>query len=80
MCQQIDGERLLCHKKGRELKWFTRQTTDYTEKYGPVMNDVILQNVSAEEAILDGEMVGYDNLHERIVPFGFNQTVARVGP
>jgi hypothetical protein len=43
--KQLDGERMICHKEDKNLKWITRNTNDYSEKYGPVMNRFIIENV-----------------------------------
>lgn len=43
---KLDGERMLCHKEGRTVQYFTRNARDYTALYGPVMTDTILRNVS----------------------------------
>lgn len=47
---KLDGERMLCHKDGRTVKYFTRNARDYTAMYGPVMTDTILRNVSQRGA------------------------------
>lgn len=73
---KMDGERILCHKIGAQLKLFTRNANDYTDLYGPVLAPLIMQNVNATNCILDGEMMAWDNHTKQFVKFGHNKTVA----
>eukprot|EP00904_Undaria_pinnatifida_P001070 jgi/Undpi1/10964/HiC_scaffold_30.g13265.m1 len=74
---KIDGERMLCHREGDKVMWFTRNAKDYTDKYGPVLTPLILAGVSAHKCILDGEVVTWDDATGSMVPFGSNRTYAR---
>ena len=47
----MDGERILCHKIGAQLKLFTRNANDYTDLYGPVLAPLI---VRASRALFRG--------------------------
>jgi ATP-dependent DNA ligase len=42
------------------IKFFSRNSINYTHIYGPKMSQVILEQVDAKVAILDGEMVVWD--------------------
>jgi len=54
---KYDGFRLQIHKKGQEVKLYTRNIEDVTNQF-PDIVEQILQSVSAEEAVLDGEVLG----------------------
>ncbi|CAM9226375.1 unnamed protein product [Chrysoparadoxa australica] len=73
---KLDGERILLHKIGDDVKLFTRNRVNYTEKYGHLVKDLICHNINAENCILDGEMCSWDVASKRMVPFGHNRTVA----
>ena len=74
---KMDGERMLIHKNGSKIKYWTRNRIDYTEKYGPSFNAIILKNVKLKRCILDGEIIAWDNEVKAYVPFGHNRTVAK---
>ena len=74
---KIDGERIMVHKSGDRVEYFTRNGNDYTELYGPQMSEWIRRSVRCESAILDGEMCSWDCALGEMVPFGSNRTVAR---
>lgn len=43
---KFDGERIICHKMRSGLvKVYTRNGTDYTELYSPILSKYILNNV-----------------------------------
>lgn len=42
---KFDGERILCHKTRTGVKVYTRNGTDYTELYAPILSKYILNNV-----------------------------------
>ena len=73
---KMDGERMLCHKKGGVLRLFSRNGTDYTPHYGDALQPYFMKSFCAEECILDGEMMGWDSDDMAFVPFGSNKTVA----
>ncbi|KAG5190647.1 ATP dependent DNA ligase domain-containing protein [Tribonema minus] len=75
---KLDGERMLAHKDGDAVRFYTRRGTDYTDKYGPVMTPFILSQVTAHRCILDGEMMSWDADMKRMVAFGCNRTSARL--
>eukprot|EP00903_Cladosiphon_okamuranus_P009258 g8834.t1 len=74
---KLDGERMLCHREGNKVKWFTRNAKDYTEKYGAALTPQILAGVSAHKCVLDGEVVTWDDNSGSMVPFGNNRTYAK---
>jgi len=58
---KFDGERIQCHISPEDLKFFSRNSKDYTHIYGPKMKDIIRKNLLAtHSAILDGEMIVVD--------------------
>jgi DNA ligase-4 len=74
---KFDGERMLVHKKGNQVKFFTRNGNDYTSKYGDALKDLVLSHVRAEEAILDGEVLVWDDGRKAFTKFGSNVTMAK---
>ncbi|CAM9320873.1 unnamed protein product [Ectocarpus sp. 12 AP-2014] len=74
---KLDGERMLCHREGNKVKWFTRNAKDYTDKYGAALTPHIVGGVSAHKCVLDGEVVTWDDNTGSMVPFGSNRTYAK---
>lgn len=74
---KYDGERIQCHFTPDQIRFFTRNSNDYTHIYKEKMADIIRQCVSAHSAILDGEIVVVDKHTGESVRFGMNKTVAR---
>ncbi|CAM9127479.1 unnamed protein product [Scytosiphon promiscuus] len=74
---KLDGERMLCHRDGDKVKWFTRNAKDYTDKYGSSLTPHILAGVSAQKCIIDGEVVTWNDELGNMVPFGSNRTYAK---
>ncbi|KAK9462546.1 ATP dependent DNA ligase domain-containing protein [Lipomyces oligophaga] len=86
--EKLDGERMQMHYSnyGKRLAFFSRKATEYTYLYGCAtgaangslsryIQGAIDSNV--ESCILDGEMISWDSLEERIEPFGYLKTAAR---
>jgi DNA ligase-4 len=75
---KFDGERIQVHKKGNELKFFTRNSKDFTNQHGyrDVMGPHIIANVKADTCILDGELVTWDPVAQSYGQFGSNRTVS----
>jgi len=48
MERKIDGERLICHKDGDEIKWFSRNRNDSSHYYS-LLNDYIRDRVRSVE-------------------------------
>lgn len=55
------------------VKFFTRNSNNYTRIYGPKMAVHIKENIDAQAVILDGEMVVWDNEKKCVAPFGMNK-------
>ena len=73
---KFDGERMLVHKRGDEVKCFTRNGKDYTPKYGAIIRPLVLRHVHCENCILDGEIMPWNDEAQRFGKFGSNQRVA----
>lgn len=78
---KLDGERcqLHYHKKTGIFRYFSRQGTDYTYLYGRNASEGSLSpkivesqafNIEVDSIVLDGEMVVYDPLIDKFLPFG----------
>ncbi len=70
---KLDGERIQCHFQDGVVKFFTRNSNNYTRIYGPKMSNYIKENIDAQAVILDGEMVVWDTENNRVAPFGMNK-------
>ncbi len=73
---KIDGERMLCHKMGDRVMWFTRRGNCYNKHYGDALSPFILSCIDAHTVILDGEIVSWDEDGRCMVPFGMNKRTA----
>ncbi|MFQ5892242.1 MAG: ATP-dependent DNA ligase, partial [Candidatus Methanofastidiosia archaeon] len=62
---KFDGARIQIHKKGREVKIFSRRLSEVTESLPEIVN--LIQDFGVEEVILDGEVVAVRN--GRPLPF-----------
>ncbi|MDA1316745.1 MAG: ATP-dependent DNA ligase [bacterium] len=71
---KFDGFRLQVHKKGNEVRLYTRGLEDATFMYPDIVNGV-QKEVTAKEVILEGEAIGYDIAGENFLPF--QETVQR---
>ncbi len=65
---KYDGFRLLIHKKGNEIKLFTRRLENVTKQF-PEVADYIRKYVKAKDVILDSEAVGFDRKTKAYKPF-----------
>jgi len=57
---KLDGARVQIHKKGENVKIFSRRLTDVTESL-PEIVYIIKRNAKAEEAIFEGEVIAVDD-------------------
>jgi DNA ligase-4 len=73
---KYDGERIQCHLKDKQCKFFTRNAVDYTYLYGPKLEGIIAKSVIAKSAILDGEVCVWDRVNSTFAPFGENKPTA----
>jgi len=71
---KFDGFRLQVHKKGREVKLYTRSLEEATFMYPDIVSGV-QKEVKANEVILEGEAIGYDVNTTSFLPF--QETVQR---
>ncbi|KAF8433261.1 ATP dependent DNA ligase domain-containing protein [Boletus edulis BED1] len=81
--EKLDGERMQLHKRGNEYFYCSRKGKDYTSLYGKHVGEGSLTpHIDAvfddrvEEIILDGEMLVWDPVSERNLPFGTLKTAA----
>ena len=58
------------------VRLFSRNGNDYTKLYGGALADYIRENVIAQAALLDGEVVVWDKHLDKPAPFGHNKPVA----
>ncbi|MEF8771210.1 ATP-dependent DNA ligase [Halodesulfurarchaeum sp.] len=65
---KYDGVRAQIHVDGGEVQMFTRRLTDVTTQF-PDIVEAVSENVNAERAILEGEIVGYNPETGEMVPF-----------
>jgi len=71
---KFDGFRLQVHKMGDAVRLYTRGLDDVTFMYPDVVEGV-RKEVDADEAILEGEAIGYDKKENKFLPF--QETVQR---
>lgn len=71
---KFDGFRLQVHKKGNDVKLFTRGLEDATFMYPDVVSGV-RKEVQVQDVILEGEAIGYDPQTDSFLPF--QETVQR---
>lgn len=65
---KYDGVRAQIHVSGGEVKLFTRRLEDITDQFPDVV-EAVEQNIDAENAILDTEIIGYNPESDQPVPF-----------
>ena len=71
---KYDGLRLQLHKNGSRIWLFTRRLEDITGAL-PSLVQAAKTQIRASQAILDGEVIGYDPKTDRFLPF--QETVRR---
>ncbi|KAI0820786.1 DNA ligase 4 [Trametes gibbosa] len=81
--EKLDGERIQLHKRGNEYFYCSRKGKDYTYLYGKHVGSGSLTpyidaafDPRVDEIILDGEMLVWDPVSERNLPFGTLKTAA----
>ncbi|KAJ7672669.1 ATP dependent DNA ligase domain-containing protein [Mycena rosella] len=81
--EKLDGERMQLHKRGNEYFYCSRKGKDYTYLYGkhlaagsltPYIDKAFDPRV--DDIILDGEMLVWDPVSQRNLPFGTLKTAA----
>ena len=65
---KLDGFRLQIHKKGNEVKLFTRRLENVTKQFEEII-PTIRSHIKAENCILDSELVGFDPKTKKYLPF-----------
>jgi DNA ligase-1 len=65
---KFDGVRAQIHKRGADVRVFTRRLEDVTEQFPDVVA-AIREHVTAQRCVLEGEIVGYDPDTRALVPF-----------
>ncbi|HUL61863.1 MAG TPA: ATP-dependent DNA ligase [Methanocella sp.] len=65
---KYDGARLQIHKRGPEVRLFSRRLEDLTDAL-PEIVDFVRQSVAADTAILDSECIAIDRATGRPIPF-----------
>ncbi|MCJ7648719.1 MAG: ATP-dependent DNA ligase, partial [Candidatus Lokiarchaeota archaeon] len=65
---KLDGERLQIHKRGNNVKLFSRRLLEISDQY-PDVCKFVKNNVRTENAILEGEVVAMDVFYEKMLPF-----------
>lgn len=81
--EKLDGERMQLHKQGNQFFYCSRKGKDYTYLYGSHVGTGSLTpgiaktfHAQADNLILDGEMLVWDPISERNLPFGTLKTAA----
>jgi DNA ligase-1 len=72
---KLDGARVQIHKKGTEVRIFSRRLSDVTESLPDIVK-VIERDVKAKKVILDGEVLAVDEMGK---PFPFQVVMKRFG-
>ncbi len=65
---KLDGERLQIHKRGKDVKLFSRRLEVITDNY-PDARELVSKNVSAKTAILEAEVVAISEGSGEYLPF-----------
>lgn len=67
---KYDGARIIIHKKGDKLWFYTRRLENITKQF-PELREYVMKAVKAEECIIEGEMIGFDKKTGKPMPFQF---------
>ncbi|KAL3673389.1 hypothetical protein V7S43_001102 [Phytophthora oleae] len=74
---KLDGERITCHVKGKEVQFISRDGINYTDNYAPSIKPHVLSQLEpGVDCILDGEMMVWDNTEYRLREFGLLKNTA----
>ena len=71
---KLDGARIQVHRRGEEVRVFTRNLNDVTERLPEVVSAV--RTFRAHAFVLDGETIGVDDAAR---PYRFQDTMSRFG-
>ncbi len=67
---KYDGARIVIHKKGNKLWFYTRSLENVTRQF-PELREFVMKSVDAEDCIIEGEMLGFDKKTGKPMPFQF---------
>ena len=76
--EKLDGERIICHKRGDEVVFVTRNHSDYSEAYSVLTAAVRRRLARVRDCIVDGEVQAVNRATGAPVSFGSNQTFAKL--
>ncbi|MBI3034135.1 ATP-dependent DNA ligase [Candidatus Woesearchaeota archaeon] len=65
---KLDGFRVQIHKKGSEIKIFTRRLENVTRQF-PEITEYVNKHVKGDNFILDAEAAGYEKATKKYMPF-----------
>ncbi len=65
---KLDGFRLQIHKKGKDIKLFTRRLENVTKQF-PEVVDYVKKNIKGDSFIIDSEAVGFSPKTKKYLPF-----------
>lgn len=65
---KYDGFRIVIHKKGNEIKLFTRRLENVTKQF-PEVVEYVKKYVKGNSFILDSEAIGFDSKTKEYLPF-----------
>jgi len=72
---KFDGIRAQIHKRGNEVKIFTRRLKDVTKSFPDVV-ELILNNIKNNEVVVEGEIVAWD--YNKNLPLPFQEISKRI--
>jgi DNA ligase-1 len=67
---KYDGARIVIHKKGNDIRLYTRRLENVTKQF-PELIGYVKEGVKAESCVIEGEMLGFDRKTGRPMPFQF---------
>ncbi|RLI98521.1 MAG: DNA ligase [Candidatus Aenigmatarchaeota archaeon] len=67
---KYDGARVIIHKKGDKMWFYTRRLENVTRQF-PELQDFVKEGVRARECIIEGEMIGFSKETGKPMPFQF---------
>ncbi len=67
---KYDGARLVIEKKGSKIWLFTRRLENITKQF-PELHEMVSKAVTANECIIEGEMLGFNKHTGKPMPFQF---------
>ena len=66
--QKYDGFRVQAHKKGREVRLYSRRLENITDMFPDIVR-AVANDVKAQEAIIEGEALGFNESTNEFMPF-----------